>query len=350
VLRERGGGKMQGSIQQGSSGGAAVTRAAPSAFYCIAVCCAYAATSVAITFANKIVLSAYDFKYEMSLFLAQLLIGTAAMTLLFAAGVCDCPPLDYGTLRKSVPLAFWFFLYVITGLGSLRSLTVPTWSALRRLTAVFILAFDWRYDGKVAPVRIWLAVLFMLMGAVVAAAGDLDGTLRGYVQVFLNCLSSAIYLRAINQLRKNAGVSEVGALYLTNLLCLAPVLTTIWLSDEGNRVLLFPHAAEAGFQIALFGSAALAGLLNYLVFLSAAVNSPLTTSITGQAKNVVSALGGYLLLPSSAGGGIGPDRLVNAAGCSIGLCASMWYGFLKYRERYPRTANPAAAVAPAASS
>jgi len=46
---------------------------------------------------------------------------------------------------------------------------------------------------------------------------------------------------------------------------------------------------------------ALAGLLNYLVFLSAAVNSPLTTSITGQAKNVVSSLGGYLLLPTSAG-------------------------------------------------
>jgi len=39
-------------------------------------------------------------------------------------GVCDCPPLDLGTLRKSIPLAFWFFVYVVTGLGSLRSLTV----------------------------------------------------------------------------------------------------------------------------------------------------------------------------------------------------------------------------------
>lgn len=32
------------------------------------------------------VLSTYDFRYEMSIFLAQLLLGTAAMTLLFAAG------------------------------------------------------------------------------------------------------------------------------------------------------------------------------------------------------------------------------------------------------------------------
>ena len=53
VLRERGGGKMQSSSQENA--GAAVQREAPSAFYCIAVCCAYAATSVAITFANKIV-------------------------------------------------------------------------------------------------------------------------------------------------------------------------------------------------------------------------------------------------------------------------------------------------------
>jgi len=53
VLRERGGGKMQSSSQENA--GAAVPREAPSASYCVAVCCAYAATSVAITFANKIV-------------------------------------------------------------------------------------------------------------------------------------------------------------------------------------------------------------------------------------------------------------------------------------------------------
>ena len=88
----------------------------------------------------------------------------------------------------------------------------------------------------------------------------------------------------------------------------------------------YPHLGDTGFQLALIGSAGLAGMLNYLVFLSATVNSPLTTSITGQAKNVIGSLGGYLLMPSSAGGGPVSERLLNVAGCCIGLCASMWYG------------------------
>ena len=37
---------------------------------------AYGATSVAITFANKAVLSVYGFKFELSLLLAQLCLGT----------------------------------------------------------------------------------------------------------------------------------------------------------------------------------------------------------------------------------------------------------------------------------
>jgi hypothetical protein len=123
--------------------------------------------------------------------------------------VCERPPLDATTLRKSVPLAWWFFVYVISGLGSLRSLTVPTWSALRRLTSIFILVLDYHLDCKVAPTGIWLSVLVMLLGGLIAAAGDFEGSIRGHVHVCINCAASALYLRAINTLRRSAGVSEV---------------------------------------------------------------------------------------------------------------------------------------------
>lgn len=187
-----------------------------STLYCVSVCVAYAASSVAITFANKIVLSTYDFRFEMTLLLSQLVLGTLAMTGLFAVGVCERPPLDAATLRKSVPLAWWFFVYVISGLGSLRSLTVPTWSALRRMTSIFILVLDYCLDGKVAPTGIWLSVLVMLVGGLIAAAGDLEGSTRGHVHVCINCAASALYLRAINTLRRSAGVSEVPSSFWNN--------------------------------------------------------------------------------------------------------------------------------------
>jgi hypothetical protein len=275
ILRVRGGGRGGAHItatsddggSSGSSGGQRIRTMGKhdvkaghtSALYGISVAIAYAATSVAITFANKIVLSSYDFKFEMTLILAQLVLGTLVINLLFAFGVCERPPLKIDTLRKSVPLAGWFLVYVVSGLGSLRSLTMPTWSALRRLTALFILVFDFGFDGKVAPLRIWLSVLMMLLGGVVAAAGDFDGSLRGHVHVAINCASSALYLRAINALRSSAGVSEVGALYLTNLLCFTPVVSIIYLTNEGSKVVAFPEWGQTGFLIALFGSSALAG-------------------------------------------------------------------------------------------
>jgi len=222
VLRERGGagstsGNAPARIAHGVDNRADLAAGTHSTLYCVSVCVAYAASSVAITFANKIVLSTYDFRFEMTLLLSQLVLGTLAMTGLFAVGVCERPPLDATTLRKSVPLAWWFFVYVISGLGSLRSLTVPTWSALRRLTSIFILVLDYHLDCKVAPTGIWLSVLVMLLGGLIAAAGDFEGSIRGHVHVCINCAASALYLRAINTLRRSAGVSEVPPSILHNL-------------------------------------------------------------------------------------------------------------------------------------
>ena len=122
-----------------------------SMLYCFGVSLSYALVSVAITFINKIVLSVYQFKFEQTLILMQLLVGSFVIFILSAAGLCRVPAFDFRIAVKALPLSIWFFLYVVTGLGSLRSLTVPTWSALRRLTALFILLFDVIIDGRSTP-------------------------------------------------------------------------------------------------------------------------------------------------------------------------------------------------------
>jgi len=61
----------------------------------------------------------------------------------------------------------------------------------------------------------------------------------------------------------------------------------------------------------------------------------------------VSSLGGYFLLPASAGGGVGADKLVNISGCAVGLLGSMWYAWLKFRQRFPSPRHP---VTPASAS
>jgi len=297
----------------------------------VAVCIAYATTSIAITYANKLVLSSYGFHFEITLILAQLALSSASILLLLLAGVCSAPPLNLDTLGKTLPLSFWFFAYVVTGLSSLRSLSVPTWSAMRRLTAFCILLLDWFSDNKMAPVSIWLSIVLMLLGAILAGLGDFEGSLRGYVHVACNCISSALYLRAVTHVKKRTGMSEMGILLYTNIWCIFPVAIFVVLSSEFQRVSSFPLLADFGFLASLFGSSILSGLLNYLVFLSASVNSPLTTCVTGQAKNVVSSLGGFIFMPPAE------LSLVHISGCLVGLVASIWYATLKYLDGQTRS-------------
>ena len=142
------------------------TPSSNSMLYCIGVSLSYAVVSVAITFVNKIVLSVYHFEFEQTIILLQLVVGSMAMLCLSEAGLCRVPTFDTKIAMKALPLAIWFFLYVATGLGSLRSLTVPTWSALRRLTALFILLLDAFLEGRSWPNsdhhRVMRAVLMCL--------------------------------------------------------------------------------------------------------------------------------------------------------------------------------------------
>uniref|UniRef100_A0A7S0VL66 Sugar phosphate transporter domain-containing protein n=1 Tax=Hemiselmis tepida TaxID=464990 RepID=A0A7S0VL66_9CRYP len=290
----------------------------------LTVVVAYGVTSFAITMVNKVVMSSYGFSFEMTLLLCQLLVGTSMMMLFAKLGLLSLPPLDPKRMRQCVPLTLCFFVYVLSGLGSLRSLSVPTWAALRRLTCLFILVLDHR-EGKPAPARIWASVGLMLVGALVAAHSDIEGTAAGYAQVLVNCVASAQYLREVGRVKRAAGLTELGVLLYTNVLCIPVATACIFAAGEHVKLARFEPSGSA-FWPWLGASATLAGLLNYLVFLSATVNSPLTTSVAGQVKNVAGSLGGYFLLPSAA-----LRDPAHLGGILLGLCASMWYASLKYR-------------------
>mmetsp|Transcript_32355 Transcript_32355/g.75319 ORF Transcript_32355/g.75319 Transcript_32355/m.75319 type:complete len:345 (-) Transcript_32355:183-1217(-) len=290
----------------------------------LAVVFAYGVTSLAITMVNKVVMSSYGFSFEMTLLLCQLLVGTSSMLLLSKLNILSLPPLNLQRMRECVPLTLCFFVYVLSGLGSLRSLSVPTWAALRRLTCLFILLLDHR-EGKPAPRTIWASVALMLTGALVAARNDIEGSAVGYAQVLVNCVSSAQYLREVGRVKKAASLSELGVLYYTNVLCIPVVAACFLATGEYAQLARFEPSGGA-FWAWLGASASLAGLLNYLVFLSATVNSPLTTSVAGQVKNVAGSLGGYILLPSAA-----LRDPAHLGGILLGLFASIWYASLKYR-------------------
>ena len=55
------------------------------------------------------------------------------------AGLIDFPAFNFATARKVAPLSFVFIAYVVISLISLGRVNVPMFTALRRLTIVFVM-------------------------------------------------------------------------------------------------------------------------------------------------------------------------------------------------------------------
>jgi solute carrier family 35 protein len=77
-------------------------------------------------------------------------------------------------------------------------------------------------------------------------------------------------------------------------------------------------------------------LLNWLIFLCSTINSPLTTSITGQIKNIATTLLGFILF---GGISIGYDGII---GLILSSVASVWYAYIKYSQTAAKSRSLAA--------
>lgn len=67
----------------------------------------------------------------------------------------------------------------------------------------------------------------------------------------------------------------------------------------------------------------LGAFLNFVIFFCTSVNSPLTTSVTGQAKNILTTILGVLIFNDLV---IQP---VNILGLCINACGGFWYAYQK---------------------
>jgi len=117
-----------------------------------------------------------------------------------------------------------------------------------------------------------------------------------------------------------------GLMFYNSLLSL-PFIIILCVATEWNEIIQFTQWLDLGFQFYFMGSVVLAFLLNYTVFLTTTINSPLTTNITGQIKSLVSTILGLFTF-----GGV-PVTPSLALGLTVSTLGGLWYGYVKYEEK-----------------
>ena len=118
-------------------------------------------------------LSTYSFDSTMTLTLLQGLVTVICLEGLKRCGYIDYPSFDWSVARKVAPLSFVFIAYVVISLISLGRVNVPMFTALRRITVVFVMIEEYYLLGITPGRRVLNSVAVMCIGAGIAAWKDL---------------------------------------------------------------------------------------------------------------------------------------------------------------------------------
>ena len=346
-------------------------------YYGLFCAAAYGVVSITITLFNKAVFNYYEFKFPLTLFVAQMLFSLAFVSPLrpqparrvsIAASRCasvpdpqtllvvrvclihkhlcrpcvattclsrshhaqvyilkvgfpslyDFPNPNLAMAKKLWPMALGWWLYGVSGVIALKYLNVPMFSSFRRFTTIIVMFGEYRLYGRVPPADQRNAVLVMTGGAAIAGFTDLTFSLPGYCWVLTCAVSTALYLLFISKLGRESGLNDLGLLFYNNLLALPFMGASLLLSGELPLVAAYKWLHTLDFQVFFLISAMQAFFLNFLIFLCTRVNSPLITSVTGTVKDLVTNALGMTMFGDFP---FNPPNVVSIAICFLG---SVW--------------------------
>eukprot|EP01132_Coremiostelium_polycephalum_P001005 gene1005-1275_t len=296
------------------------------------VAVAYGVTSVSITFFNKAVLSSYNYNYSNALTLGQMIFSMFFLITMKFFGFITYPDVTKDLCKKLFSLSFLFIMMVVSGLAALAKTNVPLFSALRRLSTLIVIVGERWLLSKITPADEVQSVVVMVLGALVAGWGDVTFDFIGSIYILFNCVVTAAYLIYIAKKTRETGLNTFGLMFYCNLLAL-PFTIVLTYITEWEGISKYEGYANLGFQFCFFMSSIQAFLLNYFIFLCSTLNSPLTTSITGQIKSILQTIIGLFMF-----GDVTFTPLL-IFGILVSTIASFWYTYIKYAQTVNRAAT-----------
>jgi len=288
-------------------------------------CIAYGVAGLSMTIFEEYVFS-YEFKGSFTLACGQCFFSLMFLLLLKKLKWFDFEKFEYNKVPQLTWLIVNFIGMVATGILALEFVSLSMYSTLRRGSTLLTLAGESLILSRAISLDEKISVYGMVIGGMIAGAGDLQFDFFGYLLIFFNCLFMAGYLINIKLAKDRTGISTFGLLFYNNL-CALPLFLLLALFTEYSYVSTFEYLYNPGFIFSFFMSSILAFLLNYCVFLCSTITSPLTTSIMSQIKSLITTgLGlftfGGIILTAEMG-----------LGLLVSTIATVWYILIKHKQK-----------------
>jgi len=231
--------------------------------------------------------------------------------------------------KQCILLAVFFVAMVVLSLVALPFVNIPVYNTLRRFSTLLVIIIERLWLKKSVATDELISVLLMVAGAVVAYMGDLTFSMVGYALTIASTIANAGYLVCIRFTKERTQCGEFEMMFYNNVLSI-PFVVPLVAGLELDGLIHYQHWFDPGFILCFFMSAVLAFLLNYFLFLCSTVNSPLTTSVTGQVKAILSVIIGLFFFGDVI---VTPLLLF---GLAISCGGSIYYAVIKYRQSQNR--------------
>lgn len=288
----------------------------------------YGATSLAVIFVNKLVLTSYQFPSFLFLALAQFVATCAVFYFLAWRRMILLTPLSKAVIQDVGPVSMLFLLNVITGLSGTQSINLPMFTVLRRFSILMTMLLEGWILGKKPSNLVSFSVFLMLFGAGIAAVYDLAFDSYGYTMIMLNNLFTAlngVYLKKASMSNK---LTKLSVLYYNSMFsAIALVVLFVFLPREQLvEIITYEQWLHLDFVVLFVLAAVLGCILNYSIFLCTATNSALTTTVVGCLKNILTTYLGILV------GGDYHFTILNFAGLNISIIGSLIYSWVTFKQ------------------
>eukprot|EP01117_Protostelium_nocturnum_P017890 TRINITY_DN7368_c0_g1_i1.p1 TRINITY_DN7368_c0_g1~~TRINITY_DN7368_c0_g1_i1.p1 ORF type:complete len:351 (-),score=72.53 TRINITY_DN7368_c0_g1_i1:4-1056(-) len=286
----------------------------------------YFTVSLCSTFFNKALISSWEFQFTSFTVLAQHIFTVLFLLLLRLFGLISFANPDRHLFLKLLPSALFYSLNIGISFIALATLNVPMYGTLKKLSTPMILYAEKIWLNKAASQKVQMSIVVIVLGVILAGAGDVTFDSFTYGLTFFACIIHAAYLIIVAKNAMEYGINSFGLLFYNSFLSIPFALMASVGARELEEITNYPHLWDYGFQSVFFMNLLLGSLLNYSTFWCIQANSPLTLTILGNLKGAMSNLLGLFLL-----GGV-ELTLLNGAGLTLNTLGSFWYSFIKYQE------------------
>lgn len=289
---------------------------------------AYAVSSTLIMVINKAVFSSFGFQSFLFVALTQyitslfVLLGQRRLKMVSFPS----PWLHWRqTFFDIFPLPLLFFANTVSGLGATQRLNMPLFVLLRRFSIVMTMALEAVMLRREFSSMVKSSVGLMVLGAVVAALNDMTIQLFGVIMILLNDTFTALQgVMLRKKLDDKAKLGSHGLMFYSNLYSAPLVVAAILVSDsEMQKLRSFDKWHDVYFLMSLGGSAVMGFVLNYAYFMCTKYNSPLTTTVIGAGKNILTSYIGMLFKDYHY-------TFFNFIGLNISVIGSMMYNWSEW--------------------